>query len=183
MEKYASWEERFNDLKDYRKLHGNCNVPQTYQPNKALGNWVNTQRKQYKKFQNGEKSFITKERILKLDSIEFVWNIGRGRGGLTNDELWEKRFEESTRISSTANKRKETSRKIDMTNPKRQKQDSLLPESALSSTYPTVIDATTRRDEEETARIHLRDEILAIALTKADRQVWGISNESYYKDN
>ena len=81
----SCWEERFEELKDYRKKYGNCNVPQNYQHNKQLGNWVSNQRREYKKFQKGEKSFITIERIAKLKSIDFVWEV---------DELWEKRFNE-----------------------------------------------------------------------------------------
>ena len=89
-----NWEQRFEELKDYRKEYGNCNVPWNYQHNKQLGYWVNRQRVQYKKFQKGEHSQITKERISKLDSIGFAWEVGNTGGGLTNDELWEGRFEE-----------------------------------------------------------------------------------------
>ena len=75
--KYVIWEERFEELKEYRKKHGHsCNVPRNYQANKQLGIRVNNQRSLYKKFQNGEKSSMTKERILKLESIEFSWSIG-----------------------------------------------------------------------------------------------------------
>ena len=88
---HSSWEERFEELKDYRKKYGNCLVPRNYQHNKQLGRWVDWQRQQYKKFQKGEHSQITKERIVKLKSIGFVWNIGRG---LTIDGLWEKKYNE-----------------------------------------------------------------------------------------
>lgn len=50
-----------------------------------------------------------------------------------------------------------------ITNAKRQKQE-LGPDSVHEA------------EEEERARIHLRDKILAIALMKADKQVWGISH-------
>ena len=94
MGKHTSWEDRFEELKDYRKKYGNCNVPQRYQQNKQLGIWVNHQRTQHKKFQNGEYSTMTKERIAKLRSIGFVWNVGNDGTGLSNDELWEKRYNE-----------------------------------------------------------------------------------------
>ena len=88
------WEDRFEELKDYRKKYGNCLVPQNYQHNKKLGKWVSKQRVYYKQFQKGENSFMTKERISKLKSIGFVWGVGQGGDGLPNDELWKRRFEE-----------------------------------------------------------------------------------------
>ena len=92
----TNWEERFEELRDYRKKFGNCNVPARYQHNKQLGSWVSWQRVQYKKIQKGENSTMTRERIAKLDSIDFTWVVGSGGGqdGLTADELWEKRFNE-----------------------------------------------------------------------------------------
>lgn len=33
------WYKRFNELVDYRELTGDCNVPQKYSPNPALGIW------------------------------------------------------------------------------------------------------------------------------------------------
>ena len=40
----TNWETRFNELQDYKALHGNCNVPRNYQHNKQLGLWVYNQR-------------------------------------------------------------------------------------------------------------------------------------------
>ena len=34
------WEQRFEELKAFKKQHGHCKVPTTYQPNPALGHWV-----------------------------------------------------------------------------------------------------------------------------------------------
>lgn len=33
------WYQRYNELVDYRSEHGDCNVPQKYEPNTALGIW------------------------------------------------------------------------------------------------------------------------------------------------
>jgi len=77
------WYERYNDLKAYRKKHGHCNVPRK-DPN--LGNWVDTQRKQKKKYQEGSKTPMTHEKIQHLEDLNFKWN--------TNDAEWNKRFEE-----------------------------------------------------------------------------------------
>ena len=90
---YPNWEERFEELKDYRKKYGNCLVPRNYQNNKQLGRWVDTQRQQYKKLQKGEKSSITIERISKLKSINFFWEVSLG-GRRKDDEVWEQRFNE-----------------------------------------------------------------------------------------
>ena len=38
------WEVRFQQLVEYKRVHGNCNVPCTYNANPQLGNWVNNQR-------------------------------------------------------------------------------------------------------------------------------------------
>jgi hypothetical protein len=34
-----TWYQRYNELVDYQKVHGHCNVPQKYPPNPALGIW------------------------------------------------------------------------------------------------------------------------------------------------
>ena len=114
-----------------------------YQVNKQLGGWVNNQRTQYKKFQRGEKSSITKERISRLDDIGFVWNGNKKR---TRDE------------------------KIYPKNPKRQRHEPS-PDPAPSSS-PGFAESETERVRMQ----NLCDEILVIAVRKADRQVWGINH-------
>ena len=53
-----------------------------YAENPQLGNWVSTQRAQYKKFQQDPStSSMTQERIERLESIGFEWN---GRSLKTN---------------------------------------------------------------------------------------------------
>ena len=68
------WESRLDELREYRGEHGNCNVPRNYEPNPSLANWVNTQRQQYRLFQEGMPSSMTKERINKLEGIDFEWD-------------------------------------------------------------------------------------------------------------
>ena len=41
--KKFSWEERFQQLKEFREEHGHCNVPKTHAG--GLGHWVNDQRR------------------------------------------------------------------------------------------------------------------------------------------
>jgi hypothetical protein len=43
------WEQRRKELEEYRSVHGNSNVPQTYKPNPGLGRWVRRQRVDYAK--------------------------------------------------------------------------------------------------------------------------------------
>jgi hypothetical protein len=44
----SSWEKRLNELADYHKIHGHCNVPRNYNENTKLGRWVSKQRHFYK---------------------------------------------------------------------------------------------------------------------------------------
>jgi len=75
-----SWEERFEDLKAYKELHGHTVVPQNAG---ALGQWVHAQRVNYKKIKNGKSSSLSAEKALKLAEIGFVFNASdrsfRGR--------------------------------------------------------------------------------------------------------
>jgi hypothetical protein len=38
------WEDCFSELADYHKIHGHCNVPQSYSEKSKLGYWVATQK-------------------------------------------------------------------------------------------------------------------------------------------
>lgn len=37
------WDERFEQLKEFKAEHGHFNVPKDHKPNKSLGAWVSTQ--------------------------------------------------------------------------------------------------------------------------------------------
>ena len=65
----VSWSERFNELLDYIKKHGNSLVPQDYEQNVTLGNWVQRQRYKYKT------NDLPEERIQQLSEIGFVWDV------------------------------------------------------------------------------------------------------------
>jgi len=69
----ATWEERFHEIVQYQAMHGHTNLPSRYDVNPRLSTWVKCQRRQFKLFQQGKKSHMTKERIAKLSSIGFVW--------------------------------------------------------------------------------------------------------------
>jgi hypothetical protein len=65
------WEDRLSELTDYRKLHGNCNVPKCHSENTKLAYWVATQRRNYRLHRQGKKSPLTLSRIQKLESLGF----------------------------------------------------------------------------------------------------------------
>jgi len=81
----ATWWDRFNDLKAYQAVHGNCMVPTKYQPNPRLGTWVHHQRRQYRKLKHGKTSHMTHERMEALESIGFCWTPRGGKDGAESD--------------------------------------------------------------------------------------------------
>jgi hypothetical protein len=70
-----SWEDRFNELAIFRRIYGHCIVPYNYSGNIQLGNWVATQRYQYRLAQDGETSPMTPARIQELESLGFEWRV------------------------------------------------------------------------------------------------------------
>jgi Helicase associated domain len=69
----VGWENRYEQLVQYRLQHGDCNVPQSYPPDKPFGRWVMKQRCQHSLKLRGEKSQLTDEREKKLNDIGFSW--------------------------------------------------------------------------------------------------------------
>ena len=69
-----SWQERFEELCQYKEKHGHCVVPQQYP---FLGQWVKRQRRAYTFIQDGKPptvgNSLTEERIAKLKDIGFVF--------------------------------------------------------------------------------------------------------------
>lgn len=66
------WIVKFRQLQQYVHEHGHCIVPQTHP---QLGNFVRAQRNGYKLMKMGKKTSMTTERIRKLNSIGFVWQV------------------------------------------------------------------------------------------------------------
>jgi len=64
---HKSWEERFEDLKDYQQQHGSTRVPRS---SGTLGEWVHMQRRLYNK---KDPNFMVKKMGL-LDDIGFEWH-------------------------------------------------------------------------------------------------------------
>lgn len=72
-----AWEYRYEQLKEFHKVNGNCMV--TRKQNKQLAYWVVHQRSFYKK------GILEKERIDKLNELSFEWG---------EEEQWLLRFKE-----------------------------------------------------------------------------------------
>ena len=68
------WDVRWNELREFKERYGHCNAPKKYNENQPLAIWVKCQRRQYKLFEDGKNSNMTRERIVKLLSLGFVFN-------------------------------------------------------------------------------------------------------------
>lgn len=73
------WKRRFEEVVEYKKRFGDCNIPKEWSDNKQLGAWVSTQRKMYKALLAGERSSLTPERRSALESIGFTWILRPAR--------------------------------------------------------------------------------------------------------
>lgn len=67
----SQWRSQFEDAKQYKTVHGNLNVPQSYVSDKGtnLAAWLVRQRMKYKKGQ------LTQEQIQLMESVGFEWNL------------------------------------------------------------------------------------------------------------
>lgn len=105
----AQWLERFEELRKYRRDHGDTFVPRNYSVYPFLGKWVEKQRSDYKKFMAKRKleddgSFdhnlderevekikssytgMNEERIRLLESEDFIWD--------PLDHAWQLKYQE-----------------------------------------------------------------------------------------
>lgn len=67
------WETRRQELVEYKKRFGNCDVPCRYEANKKLGTWVKRQRRQYRLYKEGKFSRLSKGRFATLTEMGFQW--------------------------------------------------------------------------------------------------------------
>jgi hypothetical protein len=68
------WNERFEQMREFKVQFGHCLVPIKYSANPKLGHWVSKQRSNYKLYQEGKLNPMTAERIRQLESLEFEWS-------------------------------------------------------------------------------------------------------------
>ena len=69
----------FHALVEYKNQRGHCNVPAKWRANPRLGRWVDKQR------QEQRQNIIEQARLVRLNSIGFVWTV------LTDN--WERMFQ------------------------------------------------------------------------------------------
>ena len=81
---HKTWNERYDELLEYKNQNGHCNVPQTFKANPTLGKWVIGQRHLKHKGQ------LSNDRVRKLDRIGFIWS----KKAMSDKELWEFRFQQ-----------------------------------------------------------------------------------------
>lgn len=84
----GSWNNWLKELREYKDQHGDIDVPLKYRHNQALGAFVNRQRTEYRKLQQGMQSSLTQERIDSLNVLGFKWAIRVSR------TPWDTRLEE-----------------------------------------------------------------------------------------
>ena len=65
----SNWHVKYGELKEFKRIHGHCNVPWNYPENPALGIWCDNQRQDYKN------NKLAQYKIKRLVDIGFIWNI------------------------------------------------------------------------------------------------------------
>lgn len=77
----VSWEDRLNQLKQYKSEHGDLLIPIRFKPNPSLGKFVHNTREQYKLYHKltpagyKKKCSLTAERLAQLEEIGACGNV------------------------------------------------------------------------------------------------------------
>lgn len=82
------FEEFFPKLLEYREEKGDCLVPKMYPG--GLGMWVQRQRQQYLRLQEGRRSVLTAQHVIRLNDVGFVFRMTK----LTRHKSFKERVEE-----------------------------------------------------------------------------------------
>lgn len=85
------WEDRYQDLLEFKEKHGHCNVPVTYKETAKLGGFVNSMRT--KKASGG----LSQQRIELLERVGFQWAIKE----LANADAWDSRYAQLVAFKAT----------------------------------------------------------------------------------
>ena len=84
--------ERIQELAQYKRENGHCNVPKRHGP---LGNFVNKQRQLHRKHVDGQSTSLTPPRIQVLEKMGFEWTANaRAATRQRNERIWMERYEE-----------------------------------------------------------------------------------------
>jgi hypothetical protein len=70
----SAWDEKYHELLEFHQCHGHVRVPCVYRENPPLSVWVQSQRRQYRHYLRGQRSFLTQERRSKLLHLGFVFS-------------------------------------------------------------------------------------------------------------
>lgn len=81
----SSWNERFQELIQFREANDHCFVPHKYPPNPQLSQWVRKQRHQRKRKERGLHSTLSDERQEMLTNAGFIWDSHRAQ--------WQERYQ------------------------------------------------------------------------------------------
>jgi hypothetical protein len=83
-----SWNAKFQQLHQYKEIHGHVCVPLHNPETKQLAVWVSNQRREYRHFLKNRNSTLTPERLHLLESIGFFGNF------TTHQDVWNLRFQQ-----------------------------------------------------------------------------------------
>jgi hypothetical protein len=75
------WHQQYEKLLEYKRINGNCKVPQSYEQDKSLGKWVAWQRTVH------IKNNLRQDRKRLLDELDFVWKVD------DDVKLWHQQYE------------------------------------------------------------------------------------------
>ncbi|KAL9178962.1 hypothetical protein ACHAXT_011935 [Thalassiosira profunda] len=82
------WRQNYKVLAEYSVEHGDCDVPEKYAQDKALGNWVKLQRDHY------SDGMLPEERVALLNQIGFNFYHGRKSARARKTDPWDRRLSE-----------------------------------------------------------------------------------------
>jgi hypothetical protein len=73
----SAFAQKMFELEDFQRKHGHCLVPKRYQSNPSLGNWVNKQRQNYRKFLMGENTALNEVCLYAIihTIYKFRWQV------------------------------------------------------------------------------------------------------------
>lgn len=100
-----SWNQRFQELRQYKQQNGHCQVPSRYDKNPELGIWVGTQRSQYRLFMRARETGqsistnMNDDRIRELEDLGFVWAL---RGSMPEDAAFAAAVEIADQVAVAA---------------------------------------------------------------------------------
>ena len=91
----TNWEQKYEELCDFKERHGHCNVPSTFKENQPLSIWVKRQREaHYKRFHHGKKVGMSDARIKALEAIDFDFTTDYNPIPRGKQSSWDERIQQ-----------------------------------------------------------------------------------------